>query len=186
VGCAAPTDRDGQKRQNVERKPSAVVTAGELDALARVAVTASSRQAKLSAAIEQDYVLWHGERPTQPTLVDYTASVEPAQVIRAGNDVRLRSTIEVVSGTKASVREVRVELVLLSPAGGEFQRRDKLVNENGTGSGQYENVFTFKLPGSAPQGVYTAKTIVYLNGTRVAETNSRVELIPERFKDILD
>jgi hypothetical protein len=184
AGCATPASRDeAANRQAAVAKEAA--TADTLKAFANAAITATSRQTKASAAVEQDYVRWRGALPSQPALVEYTARVEPSQVISAGNNLRLRSTIQVVSGTAASLQELKEELVLMSPEGKEIRRGSKIVNENRTGSGIYENVFTVRLPGNAPQGIYTTKSIVYINGTRVAETNSRVELIPERHPDIL-
>jgi hypothetical protein len=184
AGCATPASRDeAESRRAAIAKEAA--TADTLKAFANAAITASSRQTKASAAVEQDYVRWHGGLPSQPALVNYTARVEPSQIISAGNNLRLQSTIEVVSGTTASLRELKEEFVLMSPEGKEIRRGSKIVNENQTGSGIYQNVFTIRPPSNAPQGIYTTKSIVYINGTRVAETNARVELIPERHPDIL-
>ena len=161
---------------NRGRLATGAAIGGALGALACVAINAHSQQTKSAEAVEQDYRRQQGSLPPQPTVVRYATAIEPAQAIRAGSDVRIKSDIEVVPGREAGVQEIKEELVLINPDGKEFNRLPKVVNENG-GAGQYQNTFAFKLPTSAPQGVYTARTVLYVNNQVVSQSDSKIQLV---------
>jgi hypothetical protein len=161
---------------NTRNMATGAAIGGALGALACVAINAHSQQTRSAEAVEQDYRRQAGALPPQPTVVRYATAISPSQAIRAGSDVQLRSNIEVVSGRNISVKEIKEELVLINPEGKEFNRLPKVVNENG-GAGQYQNTFAFKLPKSAPQGIYTARTLLYVNNRMVSQFDSKVQLV---------
>ena len=149
-----------------------------IGAFACFAINANSRQTKTASQVETDYNALRGGLPTSPSVVAYNTSIAPGQVIRAGADVSVTSNIEVVSGQRDPVKDVKEEIVLIDPKGEEFKRGTKAVGENGTpGSGAYQNTFAFKMPTSAPQGIYTVKTQVYLNGSVAKQSESRIQLV---------
>jgi uncharacterized protein YcfJ len=149
-----------------------------IGAFACFAINANSRQTKTASQVETDYKSTRGGLPSSPRVVAYNTSIAPGQVIRPGADVSVTSNIEVVSGQKIPVRDVKEEIVLLDPKGEEFKRKTKAVGENGApGSGAYQNTFAFKMPTSAPQGVYTVKTQVYLNGNVAKQSENHVQLV---------
>jgi hypothetical protein len=65
--------------------------------------------------------------------------------------------------------------VVYAPGGEEFKRGEKKVNDN-SGSGEYENAFTLRLPDGAPQGVYKFKTQIFLNGKPALLRESNVQI----------
>lgn len=149
-----------------------------IGAFACFAINANSRQTKTANQVEADYKSVRGGLPSSPSVVAYNTSISPGQVIRPGADVSVISNIEVVSGQQVPVKDVKEEIVLLDPKGEEFKRGTKAVGENGTpGSGAYQNTFAFKMPNSAPQGVYTVKTQVYVNGSPAQQRENRVQLV---------
>jgi hypothetical protein len=150
---------------------------GALVGLAACAVVEiASRQTKTSTAVDQQYRSNNRNQLPQTAKIDaYTTSVSPNGVAKAGDAIRVQSTIRAVSGVREPVVEVKDQLVVYAPSGEEFKRGEKKVNE-GTGSGEYENAFTLRLPQGAPQGVYTFKTQIFLNGKPASVSERSVQV----------
>lgn len=138
---------------------------GALVGLAACAmVEIASRQTKSSEVVDQQYRSNHrNQLPQTARIDDYITTVSPNGVARAGDAIRVQSTIRVVSGVREPVTEVREQLIVYAPNGEEFKRGEKKLNDAG-GSGEFENAFTLRLPEGAPQGVYTFNTQLFLNG----------------------
>jgi hypothetical protein len=153
---------------------------GALVGLAACAVVEiASRQTKSSEVVDQQYRSSNRNQLPQTAKIDaYTTLVSPNGVAKAGDAIRVQSTIRAVSGTSEPVTEVKEQLIVYAPSGEEFKRGEKKVNDN-TGSGEYENAFTLRLPEGAPQGVYKFKTQIYLNGkpSSVRESNVQVAVV---------
>lgn len=159
-----------------DRAKGAVV-GGAASALACLAINATTRQVKSAQTVEREYVQARGSLPPAPLLVNYSTSIQPGQVMRAGNQVQLQSNIEVVEGKNVPIREVREQIVLFDPEGKEFKRGEKLVSDSNNGSGQFQNTFSFTLPSQAPQGIYTAKTVVIVNNQPLRQNDSKVQIV---------
>lgn len=159
-----------------DRAKGAVV-GGAVSALACLAINATTRQVKPSHTVEREYVQARGSLPPAPLLLNYSTSIQPAQAMRAGNPVQLQSNIEVVEGKNVPIREVREQIVLFDPDGKEFKRGEKIVSDSRTGAGQFQNTFSFTLPSQAPQGIYTAKTVVIVNNQPLRQNDSKVQIV---------
>ena len=66
-------------------------------------------------------------------------------------------------------------MTVYAPSGEQFKRGEKIVNAT-PGSGEFDNSFTLKLPSGAPQGTYTLKSQVYLNGKPGPTRQSSIQL----------
>jgi len=154
---------------------------GALVGLAACAVVEiASQQTKSSDAVEQQYRSNNRNQLPQTAKIDgYTTSVSPNGIAKAGDAIRVQSTIRAVSGVREPVTEVKEQLIVYAPSGEEFKRGEKKVNDS-TGSGEYENAFTLRLPDGAPQGVYKFRTQLFLNGkpTLLRESNVQIAALP--------
>lgn len=192
TGCATPGGQGGVSSETAFRcatfgvggallgaavSGSKGAVKGALVGLAACAVVEiASRQTKSSTAVDEQYRSNNRNQLPQTAKIDaYSTSVSPNGVAKAGDAIRVQSTIRAVSGVKEPVTEVKEQLVVYAPSGEEFKRGEKKVNE-GAGSGEYENAFTLRLPQGAPQGVYKIRTQLFLNGKPASASESSVQI----------
>jgi len=155
---------------------NAAVKGAAVGLAACAAVEIASRQTKSSAAVDEQYRNTNRNQLPQTAKIDaYSMSVTPNGVAKSGDAIRLKSNIRAVSGVRDPVTEVKEQLVVYAPSGEEFKRGEKKVNDS-TGSGEYENTFTLRLPDGAPQGVYKFKTQIFLNGKPASVQESSVQV----------
>lgn len=138
---------------------------GAVAGLAACAVVEiASRQTKSAAQVDQQYRASNrNQLPPNARIDAYSTLITPNGVARGGEAIKIQSTIRAVSGASEPVQDVKEVLIAYAPTGEEFKRGEKKVND-ATGSGEYDNSFTLRLPQGAPQGMYRLKTQVFLNG----------------------
>lgn len=138
---------------------------GAVAGLAACAVVEiASRQTKTAAQVDQQYRASNrNQLPPMARIDTYSMQVSPNGVAKAGDAIKIHSTIRAISGVNEPVQDVKEVLIAYAPTGEEFKRGEKKVND-ASGSGEYDNNFTLRLPQGAPQGVYRLKTQVFLNG----------------------
>ncbi len=162
----------------IANKGKGAVVGAAVGALGCMAINAMSRQTKPASQVESDFRKSNkGALPTEPVVNAYQVVVQPGPTIAAGQPVTITSTSEVVSGTATPVTEIREEFALLDPSGKEQAKKSKVLTEKGAGSGGYENRFNFKLPQGVPQGAYTIRTTLYVNGAAASTNDSKVQLV---------
>jgi len=151
---------------------------GALAGLAACAVVeVVSRQSKTGTEVEGDYKKTNkGKLPSKAELVAYDTTLNPDAMLKRGDALKIQSTIRVIAGTTEPVNDVRETLIAYSPSGEEFKRGEKKANA-AAGSGEYVNTFTLKLPDGAPQGTYTIKTIVSINGREVSTEPRPIQIV---------
>jgi hypothetical protein len=137
-----------------------------------------SRQTKPATQVEETYKQNNkGALPAEPVVSAYNVAIQPSPTITAGQPVAITSNSEVVAGTVTPVSEIREELALIDPTGKEQAKKSKVLTEKGAGSGGYENQFNFKLPQGVPQGAYTIRTTLYVNGVPAKVNDAKVQLV---------
>lgn len=147
---------------------------GIVGTLGCLAINANSRQTRTAAQSDRDYIQSRGRLPAEPQVVSYTPS-SPSRSGQRGQPLRVNSVIELVNGSRQPVNEVREELVVFDPQGEPFRNGSKQLTNN-TG-GRFENTFELVLPESAPQGLYTMKTNLYVNGKLSASKNLQTQIV---------
>lgn len=149
---------------------------GAVAGLAACAVIeVASRQTKTASEVDRDYKAGNRNRLPPTAKIDaYNTVVTPNGPVKAGDVIKVQSSIRAVSGTNEQVQEVKEVLVAYAPSGEEFKRGEKTVSSN-PGSGEYDNSFSLKLPAGAPQGTYKLKTQVFLNGKPGATRESSLQ-----------
>lgn len=161
-----------------KRRVAGAAIGAAVGALACVVINASTKQTKTAADVEKEVVAAKGELPAEPTVVSYRTSINPDAPVRPGADVTVASEMEVTGGQKNAVSELKEEIILSDPSGKEFRRGSKAIGQPGQAiAGGYQNVFGFKLPESAPQGVYAVRTILYLDGKSTNSSEQRFQVV---------
>lgn len=148
------------------------ISGGALGALACVAI--NSKQTKTAAEAERDYLRTNPTLPARPTVTSYVARLNSTSA-RRGDPIKVISALELVNGSSQKVHEVREELVILDPKGEPFKSGGKPFSS--TTAGRFENSFELTLPPNAPQGVYSMKTNVFVNGAQVASRNLQTQVV---------
>lgn len=162
----------------IANKGKGAAIGAAVGALGCMAINAMSKQTKPAEQVENDFRKNNqGALPAEPVVSAYTVAVQPGPTITAGQPVTIISTSEVISGTKTPISEIREEFALLDPSGKEQAKKSKVLTEKGAGSGGYENQFNFKLPKGVPQGAYTIRTTLYVNGAAATTNDSKVQLV---------
>lgn len=147
-----------------------------LGALACVALNYQSEQVKTSQQVERDYKTANkGKLPEQATLVKYETAFTPASV-RPGQKAQTNSYIEVVPGTKDANPLVEEEITLYKPDGSALTTARKQLSANNS-TGGFKGGFGFSMPEGVPQGVYPVKAALYLNKTKVAGQNIKLQVV---------
>ncbi|MBN3822792.1 hypothetical protein G3O00_04060 [Burkholderia sp. Ac-20384] len=150
---------------------------GAVAGLAACAVIeVATRQTKTAAEVDRDYRASNRNNlPPYAKIDAYTTVVTPRSAVKTGEPIKLASQIRAVSGTNEPVQEVKEVVTVYAPSGEQFKRGEKVVNA-APGSGEFDNSFTLKLPSGAPQGTYTLKSQVYLNGKPGSTRQSSIQL----------
>ena len=135
-----------------------------------------TRRTKTAAEVEQQYrVANRNQLPPEAKIDAFSTVVSPNGVVKAGDAIRIESTVRAVSGRSQPVQEVKEVLIAYAPDGQEFKRGEKQLNDV-TGSGEYVNSFTLKLPAGAPQGAYRIETTVVLNGRPMIKRDTSMQV----------
>jgi len=146
---------------------------GAIGAVGCLTMNANSRQTRTAAQVDQAYIQTHRRLAADPQVVAYMPAI--ANTAQRGQPMRVTSTVELANGSQNRVTEVREELQVFDQTGKQFMGTQKpLINNSG---GRFENSFEMTLSDSASQGVYTMKTILYVNGKVAATRNLQTQLV---------
>ncbi|WP_354682563.1 hypothetical protein [Cupriavidus necator] len=136
----------------------------------------ATRQTKTAAEVDREYKVSNRNRlPRTAEVNAYNTVVTPSGAVKAGEAIKLQSTIRAVSGINEPVQEVKEILTVYAPSGEEFKRGEKIVSSE-PGSGEYDNSFTLRLPSGAPQGIYRLRSQVVLNGKPGISRENQLQL----------
>ncbi len=83
---------------------------------------------------------------------------------KAGEDITVTSSIEVVPGRDEPLKELREEFVILDPRGVERSRLQKTPAPAGSRGGAYESTLQFTFPQGVPAGAYRVQSQLFVNG----------------------
>lgn len=145
------------------RTRGALLGAG-LGALACVAYNYEASQTRTAQQVGDEYRKANNNQlPPAPVVTAYrTETTRPTA--RGGDDVTVRSNIEVVPGAKEPVRELREEFVIVDPKGVERSKIAKTPAPAGAGGGAYVSTLQFTFPQGIPPGEYKVQSRLYVNG----------------------
>jgi hypothetical protein len=175
IGAAATGRQSGNRNQ---RGVAGGVVGGAIGALACAAVNASTRQTRTAEAVDKDLrQRGTGQVPQEATVVLYQIRVEPTATVRPGSEVVVHSVMEVASGSRERVDDLREVLIFQDTEGNQHTLKEKRVSEASSKAGRFENTFTFTMPRSVSQGTYVARTQLLVNGRMRATRDSAIQLV---------
>jgi hypothetical protein len=131
------------------------------------------------------YKAKHKTLPEKPTVVSYTTSLKPGQVVKPGKPVLLVSKLEVVPGKKGEPVLVQEKIAIHDNEDNKkvIKSLVKGVNEASKKGGTFENEFSFILPDGMPQGVYPVQTAVLLNEQELNQQKNEMQVVLQQLPD---
>ncbi len=145
------------------RARGALLGAG-LGALACVAYNYQASQTKTAQQVGDEYRKANNDQlPPAPVVTVYRTETARTSA-KGGDDVTVRSNIEVVPGAKEPLRELREEFVVVDPNGVERSKIAKTPAPAGAAGGAYVTTLQFTIPKGVPPGEYKVQSRLYVNG----------------------
>jgi hypothetical protein len=155
VGAVAGGDRN--------RAGRALIGAG-VGALACMAINYNTRQTRSAEQVGADYRARNNDQlPPAPVVTAYRTQTERGSA-RAGEDITVTSTIEVVPGRSEPLKELREEFAIVDPSGVERSRLTKTPAPAGSQGGAYVSTLQFTFPKGVPPGAYQVQSRLFVNG----------------------
>lgn len=138
-----------------------------------------SSQTKPEDQVVQEYKKTHPTLPAEPEVIAYTSNIKPGEVVKAGKDVLIVSSLVVVPSATSKTVDIQEKIDIHDNEKNDqvLKSLTKAVNEKTKKSGAFNNEFKFTLPVGMPQGVYPIKTQVLVNGKAAKPTNNKMQLV---------
>ena len=152
------------------RARGAALGAG-VGALACVALNYNSRQTRSAEQVGDDYRRRTGGALPPAPVVSAYAVQSARNSARAGEEVTVTSTIEVVPGRDEPLKELREEFVIVDPKGVERSKLAKTPAPAGSRGGAYVSTLQFTFPQGVPPGAYQVQSRLFVNG-KPAQTSA--------------
>lgn len=171
IGGVAGALLGGDRR----RAQGAAIGAG-VGALACVAYNYQTQQTKSAQQVGDEYKKVHNDQlPPAPVVNAYrTETTRPTA--RGGDEVTVRSSIEVVPGAKEPLRELREEFVILDPKGVERSKIAKTPTQAGTAGGAFVSTLQFTFPEGVPPGDYQVQSRLFVNGAQSRTSSVKIQV----------
>ncbi|HZW12158.1 MAG TPA: hypothetical protein VFF81_03070 [Noviherbaspirillum sp.] len=150
-----------------------------LAALACVAWNANTRQVKTAEQVQREYKTANGgQLPAESRVARYQTTMDSGNRIKPGTQLTVTSNIEVVQGQKDSRPLIEEELHLIRPDGKAITSRKKASEDKGAGG--FITTYSMKMPEGIQQGEYPVKTVLFLNGQRVAQRDMTLQVVQQQ------
>lgn len=135
--------------------------------------------------IVREYKKRHQTLPPEPEVLEYTSSIKPGDIVKAGKEVMIASNLVVVPGINSTVIDIQEQIEIYDNEKNDqlLKSLTKPVNEKTKKSGAFKNEFKFTLPTGMPQGVYPIKTLVTVNNVASKPSNNKMQLVLNVDKD---
>lgn len=178
--CSGSSDPKKCKKEH-ELKTAAKIAAIGIAAklIADMIIDYRASQTSAEEQVVQDYKKKHQALPAEPEVVEYTSSVKPGEVVKAGKEVLISSHLVVVPGVNSKAIDIQEQITIYDNEKNDntLKSLTKPVNEKSKKSGAFNNEFKFTLPVGMPQGVYPIKTLVTVNGKAAKPSSNKMQLV---------
>ncbi len=177
--CLLVTSGCGISNKRLKQIGAVVVLGIAAKLIYDMVVDYQSKQVNDEGQVVKKYKKEHGGLPEQPVLVAHKSSIQPGEVVEAGNQISIVSKLEVVRSASSRSVDIQEKITIFDNEDNskELKSLTKVVNKDTNASGAFENEFTFKLPKGMPQGIYPVQSTVIVNGVAQAPVNSQMQLI---------
>lgn len=179
---------DSKKCQKDKLKDTATVTAIGIAAklIHDMVIAYRTSETKTEEQVAQDYKSKHKNLPAEPTVVEYSSSIKPGEIVNAGKEVLINSSLVVVPGANAKPVDIQEKIDIFDNEKNDqlLKTLTKPVNEKSKKSGAFKNEFKFTLPMGMPQGMYPIKTVVMVNGKAAKPASTKMQLVLNVDRDL--
>ncbi len=110
--------------------------------------------------------------PKHKVVLESYAVTSNAKSVKQGDTVVTDSTIKLI-GYSSMAPQVEETLVLVSPEGREASQVGKIASD---GAGEYKSAGRFPIPKGFPQGMYTVKSTLSLDGKVAANRSFNIQV----------
>lgn len=168
-----------KKNQNLKDAAKVVAVGVAAKVIYDMVISYRASQTQTEEQIVQDYKKTHSALPAEPVVVEYTTDIKPGEVVKAGNEVRIKSNLVVVPGANSQMVDIQEKLDIYDNEKNDqlLKTLTKRVNDKTKKSGAFKNEFKFTLPQGMPQGVYPIKTLVVVNGKAAKPAATKMQLV---------
>lgn len=177
--CNQAADKEKCKKDKI--KDAATVTAIGIAAklIHDMVIAYRTSETKTEEQVAQDYKSKHKALPAEPTVVEYSSSIKPGEVVNAGKEVLINSSLVVVPGANTKTVDIQEKIEIFDNEKNDqlLKTLTKPVNEKSKKSGAFKNEFKFTLPLGMPQGMYPIKTVALVNGKAAKPASTKMQLV---------
>ncbi|VAW61493.1 hypothetical protein MNBD_GAMMA11-2525 [hydrothermal vent metagenome] len=170
-------------RKNEKLKSAAKIAAVGVAAklIYDMVISFKTEQTTSESKVISSYKKKHKTLPDNPVLTSYKSSLKPGEVVKAGKEVLIVSSLEVVAGKKNSKVKIQEKIAIYDSEDNKKLLKElvKDVNSKTGKSGAFKNEFKFTLPVGMPQGIYPIKTLVVIDKKNQKEVKNRMQLVLE-------
>ncbi len=157
------------------RGAGAAIGAG-LGALACMVINYRTEQTKSAEQVGAEYRRANNNQlPPAPVVTAYrTETTKPRA--KGGEEVVVRSAIEVVPGRNEPLKELREEFSIVDPKGVERSKLVKTPAPAGSQGGGYVSTLQFTFPNGVPPGAYQVQSRLFVNGKPAQNSNVLIQV----------
>lgn len=178
--CSKKADpKKCERNKKMETATKAVIVGAAIKLIADMIVEYRTAQTKGEDQVVTDYKKQHNTLPAEPQVTEYNSKVKPGEVVNAGKEVLVSSSLVVIPGEKTKTLDIKEQLTIYDAENNAnaLKSLTKPVNEKTKKSGAFSNEFKFTLPVGLPQGVYPIKSEVLVDGKAAKPVNNKMQLV---------
>ena len=169
----------GCKKKDIKRIGTLVAIGIAAKVIYDMVIEHQTQQVTNEKVVIDNYKKLHKTLPDEPTLVAYQSSIQPGEIVNAGEDVVIVSQLEVVRSASSQTVDIQEKIIIYDNDDNrkEIKSLTKTINQETKRSGAFANEFKFKLPKGMPQGVYPIKTQVIIDGKASQPVENKMQLV---------
>lgn len=137
----------------------------------------TTRRTRSEKEVREDYVKEKGELPRITTAASYRSEILPGSLVSPGDDVRIRSYIEVVPGNTGAEALIEERLTIWDNEDNQLALKAMTKEAGKESGGVFRGEFSFTLPEGLPQGLYPITTELMLDGELSGDRKLQLQLV---------
>jgi hypothetical protein len=135
-----------------------------------------TEQTATEEEVAEEYEKENGSLPASMMVSSYETMIFPGESIEPGQEVRVKSVIEVVPGQDGKEAKIEETLTIWDNEDNEKALKS-MTKEAGDSGGIFEGEFSFTLPEGMPQGVYPISVDLTMDGEWVKSGKYDLQLV---------
>lgn len=149
------------------------------DMIRSMVVDYEVEQTRTGEDVLEQYSEETGTRPLRTFVSSYQCWMSPSDSARPGQEVVIRSVVEIIRGSKGGRVRVEERLTIYDNEDWDnaLTEMTKPLGRGASDGGELRGEFTFTLPEGMPQGVYPVRMEVLLDGEEVGDRSFQLQLV---------